>query len=207
MQISTKCRTKPLLQIPEAPEPIETKTETKLLGYWLTSDMKPHRHVQFILGIAYKRLWAISKLKKVGVPNYDILHFFNVKIRSVLETNCSVFHSMLTQENKEDIERIQKIVLKIILKDKYEDYEQACKIMNIDTLESRRKKLCLTFALKCTKSDKFSNMFPLNDSNKHEKYSVPFAHTSRYFNSPKVFLTRLLNEHHGKQKRKIIQKQ
>ena len=68
-----------------------------------------------MLGISYKRLWAIPKLKKAGVPEPDILHFFNIKIRSVLESNCQVFHSMLTQEDTDDIERIQKIVVKIIL--------------------------------------------------------------------------------------------
>ena len=58
----------PLLQIPDTSKPLETIHETKLLGYWLTADMKPHKHVEYILGIAYKRLWAISKLKKAGVP-------------------------------------------------------------------------------------------------------------------------------------------
>ena len=68
--------------------------------------MKPHKHVEYILGIAYKRLWAVSKLKKADVPPKDILFFFFMKIISVLETNCPVFQSMLTLENKDDIERL-----------------------------------------------------------------------------------------------------
>ena len=185
----------PLLQIPETPNPLEVIEQTKLLGYWLTSDMKPHKHVEYILQISYKRLWAIPKLKKAGVPPSDILYFFFMKIRSVLETNCPVFQSMLTQQNKDDIERLQKVVLKIILEDDYKSYDHACKIMGVDTLENRRIQLSLSFALKCCNSKQFEHLFPKNSDKKHEKFTVPFAHTSRYQNSPKVALTRLLNNY------------
>ena len=188
----------PTLQIPGTGSPLKTVEETKLLGYWLTKDMKTHKHVEYILEISYKRLWAISKLKKAGVPDPDILHFFFVKIRSVLESNCPVFHSMLTEENIDDIERIQKIVLRIILDEKYISYENACHLMKIETLDDRRTNLCLSFALKCLKNKKFEDLFQPNPGI-HEKFEVPFAHTSRYFDSPKVFLTRLLNQHFGNQ--------
>ena len=69
-------------------------------------------------------------------------------IRSVLETNCPVFHSMLTLENKEDIERLQKIVLKILLDEKYTSYENACQLMQVETLETRRTNMFLAFASK-----------------------------------------------------------
>ena len=59
---------RPLLQVPGSLNAIETKEETKLLGYWLTSNMKPQKHVEHMLGISYNRLWAIPKLKKAGVP-------------------------------------------------------------------------------------------------------------------------------------------
>ena len=75
-----------------------------------------------------------------------------MKIRSVLETNCPVFQSMLTQQNKDDIERLQKVVLKIILEDEYKSYDHACKIMGVETLENRGIQLSLSFALKCCKS-------------------------------------------------------
>ena len=111
--------------------------------------MKTDRHVRHILAIAYKRIWAIRKLKKANVGNDDILHFYYMKIRSVLESNCVAFHSMLTQENSDNIERIQKIVLRIILDSDYIDYHQACLELNVFPLQSRRTKLSLSFALKC----------------------------------------------------------
>ena len=192
---------KPLLQIPDSVSPVDIVLETKLLGYWLTRDMKPHKHVEYLLKICYKRLWAISKLKRAGVCNKDILHFFFVKIRSVLETNAPVFHLMLTQDDSDDIERVQKIVLKVVLDEKYVDYQTACESMEVESLETRRTKLCLKFALKCLKSEKFKDFFEVNSSKDcyqfrdTETFYIPFASTTRYQKSPKIYLTSLLNKH------------
>ena len=161
--------------------------------------MKTYKHVQYILGIAYKRMWAIRKLQKASISPKDIIHFFNMKIRSVLETNCPVFHPMLTQEQSDDIERPQKILLKIILQENYTSYSQACKFFDIKTLKERRTQLSLKFALRILENAKFHNFFKPNINMKNvrhqEKFQVPFARTSRYQNSPKVYLTKLLNEH------------
>ena len=105
---------------------------------------------------------------------------------------------MLTQEEANDIERIQKIVLRIILAHKYENYTQACLLMNIETLQSRRINLSLNFGLKCISSDQHSYLFKLNNQisvRNPETFHVPFARTARYFSLPKLYITRLLNEH------------
>ena len=183
----------PLLQIPGSSEPLDVVLETKLLGYWLTKDMKTERHVKYMLEICYKWLWAIIKLKKAGISNQDILHFFFMKIRSVLESNCPVFHSMLTQEQTDDIERLQKIVSRVILVDQYSSYEQACRLLNIQTLKQRRIQLCLTFSLKILENEKFKDYFQPNHNSSNircqEKFQVPFAHTSIYQDSSKEYKT------------------
>ena len=121
-----------------------------------------------------------------------------MKIRSVLESNCAVYHPMLTQEELYDIERIQKIVLKIILDNRYVDYHQSCLLLNVQSLQLRRVKLSLTFSLKCLQSSKFKNLFKINTHTSvrnPEKFNVPFAKSTRYFNSPRLYITRLLNDH------------
>ena len=121
-----------------------------------------------------------------------------MKIRSVLESNCPVFHPMLTQENTNNIERIQKIVLRVILDEKYTDYHNACLHLNVQNLQVRRTKLSLTFALKCIASEKFQHLFKLNENTcirNPDRFDVAFARTTRYMNSPKLYLTRLLNSY------------
>ena len=101
-----------LLTIPGSPSPILLTFQTKLLGYWMTCDMKPDVHVKYLLGIAYSRLWAISRLKSAGSSDDDILHFFNIKIRSVLEYSAPVYTPMLTLQNINDIEDCNKGCIK-----------------------------------------------------------------------------------------------
>ena len=136
-----------LLTIPGSSSPIELAFETKLLGYWLTVNMRPDKHIEYILRIAYSRLWAISWLKSTAVSDGNILHFYQMKIRSALEYSSPVFTPMLTAQNIDDIERVQKIVLKVILDSKYLNYDQACQTLLTESLQSRRKTLALKFAL------------------------------------------------------------
>ena len=107
---------------------------------------------------------------------------------------------MLTQQNIDDIERIQKISLKVILNERYENYEQACTLMNTESLVLRRENLALKFALKCLKSDQHSHMFkqrisPYYNLRKIKSFEEPFCRSNRYRSSPLPYLTRLLNEH------------
>ena len=49
--------------------------------------------------------------------------------------------SSLAQENREDIERTQKTFCKLILQEKYKDYENALLKLNLVTLENKRQEL------------------------------------------------------------------
>ena len=87
--------------------------------------------------------------------------------KSILEYSAVVWHSSLSQNNISDIERVQKSVLKIILKERYKDYESALKDLNLESLSKRREMLCLKFAKKSLKLQNFKNMFPLNNKKLH----------------------------------------
>ena len=76
-----------------------------------------------------------------------------------------VWHSSLTEQNNTDIERVQKTAVKIIMGDKYKDYENSLKYLKLDSLSERRKKLCLNFAKKCLRNEKTKSFFPLNKNN------------------------------------------
>ena len=79
-------------------------------------------------------------------------------------------------------------------------YENALKTLNIDTLDQRREKLCLNFAIKCTKNQRTKDMFPLKTkvhnmkSRNTEKYQVQYAHTERFQKSPIIHMHHLLNQ-------------
>ena len=201
---------KPLLTIPGVDDLLEVVQETKLLGYWLTSDMKPTKHVSYIISKANKNIWAIAKLKLAGVSDKDLSEFFIIKIRSILECACPVFHSMLTIENSDDIERVQKNAVHMIMAERYSTYSEGLEYLGLESLQLRRESVCLTFALKCLFSTKYRDLFTLVPNSDHglrnnrkflephcyrRKFLEPQCTTERFRKSPLVYLTRILNDY------------
>ena len=80
-------------------------------------------------------------------------------------------------------------------------YKHALKTLDMKTLKVRRSELCLTFAKKALKSEKFANWFSINDNNYDKTRSdktvlnVVKTRTDKYMKSPVPYLTNILNDH------------
>ena len=98
-------------------------------------------------------------MKYLGAKEIDLLDVYEKQIRSVLELAVPVWHGAISQTENKNIERIQKCALHIILGDKYISYKFALKSLCLESLHTRRDKLCLKFALKAEKHEKFTKWF------------------------------------------------
>ena len=105
--------------------PLEILNEVKLLGTILTNDLTWYSNTNIITRKAYMRMGLLHKLIQFGVPIQDLVQIYTLFIRSICEQSAVVWHSSLTQENGNNIERVQKTALKIILREKYNTYESA----------------------------------------------------------------------------------
>ena len=75
-----------------------------------------------------------------------------------MSNKSDAYWSMLPQcgialEESTQIERVQKSALRIILGGSYHTYKNALEQMQLETLYSRRQRLCVKFARKCLKSN------------------------------------------------------
>ena len=177
---------------------METINQTKLLGTIVQSDLKWSENTTMIVKKGYQRMLILQKLYAFNIPDEDLVQIYILYIRSILEQNCQVWHYSITNEEKSDLERVQKVATKIILQERYTNYDQALKHLNLDYLTARRDKLCLKFATKCLKHEKTKDMFPLNVQTDHDirqtqKYHVQFANTNRLRDSAIPQLQRALN--------------
>ena len=86
-------------------------------------------------------------------------------IRSKLEHSSVVWGSGITQDEKDDLERIQKAAVRVILRNRNAEYEKALECLNMKTLKQRRHDLSLKFARSCLKTEKVKTIFPLNLTN------------------------------------------
>ena len=178
---------------------LETVNETKLLGTIITSDLKWDKNTNNIIKKSYAKMELIRKLSGFGAPISDLKTIYLTYIRSQCEQSINVWHSGLTNQNEIDLERVQKVAFKIILKEKYINYENALNYLDLPTLKERRAQLCLSFARKCLGNNKMKGLFPPNNRThtmnprKIEPYQVLKVNTERFKNSPIIFMQNLLN--------------
>ena len=121
----------------------------KKILHWLSKHKK-----------AYQRMTILRNLFHFRLTIFDMIDIYILYIRSLVERSAVVWRSSITQDKRLEIERVQKVAIRIIMKVNYVNYEISLCITELPTLEERRDHLSFTFAKKCIKSEKTSHMFP-----------------------------------------------
>ena len=175
---------------------LEVKDEIKILGVILTPNLKWFSNTNYICKKAYKSMWTIKRMKKLGMDSETLVDYYMKEVRVHLELAVPVWHSGLNKKLTADIERVQRIAVSIIL-GKDLPYDQACTFLGLKNLSTRRLELCERFAVKTATKSRHSDLFKLvKDGDHHtrsKRYREHNCKKSRFFNSPLPFLTRVLN--------------
>ena len=182
---------------------LEMVEEMRLLGVVITSDMKWSSNTEEMLIKAYKRLWCLRRLKGMGATLEDLVDVYKKQVRSVLELAVPAWNGALTQICRQDIERVQKMALHIMLRDSYGNYKNVLKIVSLESLDERRQKLCLKFAKKAVRHEKHSKWFVpnvrlANTRQEQDRFCPVYANHKRFDDSPISYLTKLLNSDSSK---------
>ena len=140
----------------------------------------------------------VKCLKNHGATLDDLTEIYTKQLSSILEFGAPVWNSGLTKAESAEIERVQKAFLNIALGIKYHTYENALEVANLECLETRRGKLCTTFARKSQRNPKHCDWFKSNEYTHNTRSSkpdlkVPLHRLARFRDSPIPYLTRLLN--------------
>ena len=181
-------------------EYLEVVEKSKLLGVVITNDLKWDENTSYLVKKANARMELLRKVASFGTNMEEKRNIYILFIRSILEQSCVVWHSSLTEENEQDLERIQKSAVRIILGRDFSNYEDALIKTNLESLKTRREELCIKFAKKCLRSEKTKDMFPVRikqhsmEIRDQEKYEVNHANTERMKKSSIPYMQRLLNK-------------
>ena len=187
-------------------EPLEIVEEVKLLGVIITKDLKWDKNTSYIVKKANKKMRMLHIASKFTRNREHLKQIYKTFIRNNLEFSSNVWHSSLTKENRQDLERVQKAALRVILRGDYLNYEDALKLTKLESLEERRASISLKFAKNCLKNVNFSKLFPLKkishamNVRNPDKYVVKSANTERFKRSTIPFLQRQLNLENKKRK-------
>ena len=182
-------------------EQLEFVDHTKLLGSIISQDLSWELNIKNIVKKANARMQLLRRVASFGAPIEDLKQIYILFVRSQLEHSATVWHSGLTVDNIDDLERVQKTALRIILGSKYRTYNQALTLLDLSTLHERRENLCLKFTRNCLKHPRLKDWFPIHEKKHHmqtrntETFHIQHTRTKRLQDSPIIYMQRLLNKH------------
>ena len=93
---------------------IETVKDIKLLGTMITNNLKWSKNTKYLAKRAYSRMELSRQLINFTKSTKDKLHIYKIYIRSVLEQSCVVWGSSITKNRENELERVQKVAVKLI---------------------------------------------------------------------------------------------
>ena len=180
---------------------IEVVQEMKIVGFIMRSDMRTSSNTEYLVRKAFKRLWLIRRLKALGASNSQLIDALQKQVLSVLWLGAPAWFCMLTQQEKQDIDRVAKVGLRIIFGEAYSGFENTLSVAGMSRPTRQLSKMTSRFAVRSSKHPKFCNWFQpaaaksINTRSRQNPQvftSVP-CRTDRYKRSPIPHLTELLN--------------
>ena len=150
------------------------------------------------------RLQLLTKIASFGASIEDLNIVYVKFVRSILEQSSVVWHSSLTDENRQDLARIQRSAVSIIMGERFKNYSNSLKYLELEDLNSRRERLCLNFALRSMKHERFKHIFqPENiehnmTTRSNNKVKIQFASKERLKRSAIPQMQRSINNHFKK---------
>ena len=110
-------------------QPLEIVKETKLLGTYITEDLRWNKNTAEIVKKAWQRMQLLNRASRFTSNKWDLKQIYLIYIRSILEQSAVVWHSSLSQKNKRDLERVQKVAVKVILGQNYIPYKAGLELL------------------------------------------------------------------------------
>ena len=124
---------------------VERVYSFKLLGVLIQHNLKWNVHVDSVCAKASSLLYFLKMLKRSLLSTDNLLYFYMPAVRPLLEYACPEWHTSLTKEQSGQIKSIQKQAFKIIFNNNCIDYDNFCRIHQLQTLTDRHSESCRFF--------------------------------------------------------------
>ena len=178
---------------------VKSQETLKILGFVFGRRPNVSDHIEHLSELFRKRVWILRHLKNAGLNSKDLTKLCQVLILPTLDYASNVYHSQLTQEQTNHLEKLQIRALKIIYGFHYLATE-LLELSGVEHLWTRRERLMDKFIDKLLKNEHFLNdwlprkEFHHRDLRKELIFEEKFARTKRLYRSPKYFIRRRINK-------------
>ena len=172
----------------------------KILGVTLDKDCSFTSHVNNLSKKLRKKTWALTRLRKKGMSEDDLVQAYKTLIRPTAEYASPVWHSLITVGESEFLERQQTQALRNIYGTALSARRMRLK-SDLERLWTRREEACRKFAQKNVTNPRCNGWFiprqppryARRASTSYNEYYEPLSRTDRHRNSPINYARRLLN--------------
>ena len=170
------------------------------MGFIMRCDMKTWFNKAYLTAKAYKRMLSLRRLKALGASTSQLLDVLDKQVLPVLWLGAPAWYCQLTEAEKRDFDRIEKVALRIIYGNSYSGFEDALQRSQRVKPTVRMLNMTRKVATKSLRNSKFSQWFqPLPETNidtrtRKLKLSRVKTRTERYYNSRIPYMTRIINE-------------
>ena len=155
-----------------------SKEFLKICGYHFGSMPTVTAQVSVMERKFNERCWALRNLQRSGFNKRDLLTVYKSLIRPVFDFTAVAYHSLLTNEQTEHLERLQRRALCIIDPD-YSTYASSLTDLDLTTLQQRRLGLIDNFLDKTLQNPRnaskwFPRKTPHNYDTRHEHQFIEY---------------------------------
>lgn len=170
----------------------------KTVGYTFGRRLGPAEHVRDLRRKFAYRTGIIRHLKKIKEDTKTLTQVYTTFLRPLLEYATSAFHSTLSAEQSDALEKLQRTTLKMIYGFDC-PYSQCLEKSGLKRLDERREELMIKFTKKAYASSRFGQRwFEKPEEKKYglrkeSKVVEEFANRDRLRNAPIFRMRRIIN--------------
>ena len=101
--------------------------QVKLLGLTIRSDLNWKTNTKRMCQKGFSRMWILRRLESLGASRCDLLDTYRHQILSIMEYAAPVWTPGLTKVQADQIERVQRTAVYIILGHDFTTYRKGLK--------------------------------------------------------------------------------
>ena len=133
---------------------ISNNATLKVLGFVFDNHPTVSAHIENVSIKFSRSMWAIIHLKRAMIENGPLVEIYKSSLRPILEFCSVVYYSMISKEQSEALECLQRRVLRVIYGFKV-SMEECFEKSGLEILECRRLKRIRKFAVKAAADENF----------------------------------------------------
>jgi len=141
---------------------VQIVQKTKLLGLWITNDLKWSHSIQLMISKASRRFFLIRKLKSFGFSYNETILAYKTFIRPIVEFASVCWGPSIPKTLINNLAKFELRVLSIICNKhiSVSKYTQTLSDLHLESLQARRHNQLIKFGLNLLKSKRFEHFLP-----------------------------------------------